>query len=599
MTTSRIRVLPLLALVVIAGPVRAEVGPVGGEFQVNTYTLRSQISPSVAANPGHDFVIVWQSGSYYGGGQDGSNSGIVGQRFDATGARSGGEFIVNTYTLGAQAVPAVAADPSGDFVVVWQSGTSYYGTDHQDGSASGVFLQRFDAAGARQGTETRANSTTRGRQAGPAVARDAAGDFVVVWQSGGYRFTQDGSSTGIFGQRFDAGGTPQGPEFQVNSYTTGQQALPAVASDPLGNFVVTWQDGYYGAGHDGSGPGIFARRFDNSGTPLGPDFQVNTYTTGQQLFPSVSSDALGNFVVVWQSGNYGIGQDGSGGGIFGQRFDNAGIPIGGEFQVNSYTTGTQSTPSVAADADGNFVVAWANGYYGAQITGQHFAASGVPVGLEFAVNTYTTGSRRTPRVAATPDGNFVVAWESAYGQDGDGSGVFAQRFRTTAFTAPDLIAGNRLVLRDDPLDARRKSLSVRADDPAIDLGGGTGSIDDPVLTGGHLRVRGGDFDDTYDMPAANWSVAGSGAARGYQYRDSALLAGPVKTVRIRRGRFKLVGRGAQLQHSLAMNPTPVTVVLQIGDRGQRYCTQYGGTIEYKPDVVYRGRRAPAPSQCPR
>src|SRR5262249_17893416 len=131
-------------------------------------------------------------------------------------------------------------------------------------------------------------------------------------------------------------------------------------------------------------------------------------------------------------------------------------------------------------------------------------------------------------------------------------------------------------------------------------GAGEGSIDDPTLTGGHLRVRGGTFDDTYDLPAgASWSVVGSGAARGYQYRDSALLAGPIKAVRIRRGRFKIVGRRAQLGHTLSTNPTPVTVVMQIGDRGQRYCAQYGGTTEYKPDVVYRGRRAPAPSACPK
>src|SRR5262249_18764908 len=159
--------------------------------------------------------------------------------------------------------------------------------------------------------------------------------------------------------------------------------------------------------------------------------------------------------------------------------------------------------------------------------------------------TYTTGSKQTPRVAATPDGNFVVAWQGAYGQDGSGAGVFAQRFRTTAFTAPDLIAGNRLVLRDAP-DPRRKSISVRADDPGIDRGGGTGPIDAPTLGGGHVRARSGTSDATYDMPAANWSAAGSGAASGYQYRDSALLAGPIKTVKIRRGRFKLVGRGAQL-----------------------------------------------------
>jgi hypothetical protein len=585
----------LLAALTIAAVARAEVGPLGGEFQANTYTAGFQGYPSVAANGAHEFVIVWQSSSYYGGNsQDGSGTGVFGQRFDAAGALAGGEFRVNTFTNGPQNFPNVASDPTGNFVVTWQSGSSsYYSGVWQDGSATGVFLQRYDPAGVPVGPESRVNTTTRGRQAQPAVARDAAGGFVVVWMSGGYRFQADGSATGIFGQRYDASGSPVGGEFQVNTTFPGPQTSPAVATDALGDFVVAWTNGYYGPAE------VRARRFDSAGTPLGPDFQVNTYTTGPQRLPSVASDALGNFVIAWQSGSYSSGQDGSGGGIFAQQYDSAGLPIGGEFQVNTYTTDNQNSPSVAADADGNFVVAWTSGYYGTTIVGQHFTAGAVPVGPEFQVNTYTTGSRRRPRVAATPDGNFVIAWEGAYGQDGSNRGVFGQRFRTTAFTAPDLIAGNRLVLRDGPLDPRKKSLSVRADDPAIDLGGGEGSIDDPVLSGGRVRVRSTQFDDTYELPAANWSASGTGTSRSYQYRDSALLAGPVKAIRIRRGRLKVVGRGAQLGHGLAINPTPVTVVLQIGDRGQRYCAQYGGTTEYKPDVVYRGRRAPAPSACPR
>ncbi|MGL4462065.1 MAG: hypothetical protein ACRC1K_07920, partial [Planctomycetia bacterium] len=33
-------------------------------------------------------------------------------------------------------------------------------------------------------------------------------------------------------------------------------------------------------------------------------------------------------------------------------------PAGVEFQVNTFTTNNQSQPSVAMDADGDFVVAW-------------------------------------------------------------------------------------------------------------------------------------------------------------------------------------------------------------------------------------------------
>jgi hypothetical protein len=54
-------------------------------------------------------------------GQDGDKSGIFGQLYDANGNPFGGEFQVNVYTTGHQIEPAVAMDPSGGFLVVWDS----------------------------------------------------------------------------------------------------------------------------------------------------------------------------------------------------------------------------------------------------------------------------------------------------------------------------------------------------------------------------------------------------------------------------------------------------------------------------------------------
>src|SRR5207245_1844636 len=142
----------------------------------------------------------------------------------------------------------------------------------------------------------------------PAAGMNASGDFVVVWQSYG----QDGSNDGIFGQRFNADGSPRGAEFRVNTYTANSQSRPSVAIDGSGNFVLVWQS----FGQDGSDWGIFGQRFGSNGARLGTEFQVNAYTTGYQKDPRVAADAIGNFVVVWNS----YGQDGSAGGIFAQRF---------------------------------------------------------------------------------------------------------------------------------------------------------------------------------------------------------------------------------------------------------------------------------------
>ena len=74
-------------------------------------------------------------------------------------------------------------------------------------------------------------------------------------------------------------------------------------------------------------------------TARADDVQVNTYTTGLQGFPSVSLDADGDFVVVWQSfGSSGTDDFFS---IQGQRFASDGSPVDSEFQVNTYTTSSQ------------------------------------------------------------------------------------------------------------------------------------------------------------------------------------------------------------------------------------------------------------------
>ena len=395
------------ALLVVLPAAAWSQAPAGTEFQVNTYTTSTQRLSAAASDANGDFVVVWSSD-----GQDGSGFGIFGQRYFASGAPRGGEFQVNSYTTNDQYFAVVASDANGNFVVVWQS-------TGQDGSGTGLFAQRFDASGLREGAEFRVNAYTTGEQIAPAVASDANGDFVVAWAAA------PGTSLDVFAQRFDSAGGAQGPAFPVNSYTTGAQWTPAVASDANGNFVVVWQS----YGQDGSDYGTFGRRFNASGVAQGSEFRVNSYTTNIQNYPAVASDANGDFVVVWLSD----GQDGSSVGVFGRRFDALGVPQGSEFRVNTYTTSAQFQADVASDASGNFVVVWTGSGQGdgSGIFGRRFDASGVPQGGEFRVNTSTPGSQTIPAVASDPDGDFVVVWES--GTDGSGDGVFGQRYGDLIF----------------------------------------------------------------------------------------------------------------------------------------------------------------------
>jgi hypothetical protein len=387
----------------------AQVKPVGPEFQVNTYTTDFQIYPSVAAAPSGQFVVVWASYD-----QDLSYGGIFGQRYDSDGTRLGSEFQVNTFTEEDQYFPAVTADAAGDFVVVW---ASYF----QDGDEFGVFGQRFAADGTPAGGEFQVNTYAYGYQGFPAVASAPDGAFLVVWMS----TEQDGNDFGVFGQRYDTNGDPAGAEFLVNTHVNDYQGGPNVAADGNGNFVVVWNS----FDQDGNGYGIFGQKLNGTGGIVGPEFQVNTFTQDDQLAPAVAADARGNFVVAWQS-NF---QDASDSSVFAQRFNASGTRLGSEFRVHAESVDGRSTPSLAADPNGNFVVAWTadDPVSGQDVFGRHFDSSGSPTGAEFQVNTYTTASQSYQAVAADAHGNFAVVW-SSFGQDGDGFGVFGRRLSAEA-----------------------------------------------------------------------------------------------------------------------------------------------------------------------
>jgi hypothetical protein len=375
----------------------------GGEFRLNSYTTGTQHAVSVAMEEGGDFVAVWQ-------GYGADARGVHGRRFDAAGQPRGPEFLIAAGDTARRS--SLATTPAG-FVVVWEAGDEYY---------SGIFGRRFSRDGSALGAEFRVNVSTTGYPFLPSVAADAQGGFLVVWSSQHV----DGDSHAVVGRRFDAAGAG-GQEFVVNALTTGYQIWPRAAFAPDGGFAVAWQGSPgWPAPND-----VFLRRFEAAGAPLGPEFVVNTFRGGQQVLPALAFGRDGRAIVVW------MGEEPTGGfdswGVFAQRFEPSGQPANREFRVHAEGFGAQSEGEVAFDRSGGFLVVWHTGESPVEVAGRHFEATGVPRGLEFRINTFTTGDQHLAAVAADPFGNFVVAWASgAYPpgtpQDGDRFGVFAQRF---------------------------------------------------------------------------------------------------------------------------------------------------------------------------
>ncbi|WP_290428436.1 cadherin domain-containing protein [Thermocoleostomius sinensis] len=352
-------------------------------------------------------------------------------------ATPGNEFRVNTTTENSQVTygpfsstdhrttRAVAADAEGNFVVVWSS-------QGQDDPAEpvgwGVYAQRYNKDGVAQGGPILVNQghVVTGDQISAAVAMDADGDFIVTWSSYAFYQPLDRDGFGVFAQRFSRTGATQGSTFLVNTTTTGNQEDSDIATLADGRFIVTWTS----RTHNHSD--VYTCLYSATGAALGPEILVNSTTTGDQRNSSVAVDAQGRFVVVWES----EGQDGSRSGIYAQIFAANGDKLGGEFRVNTYTTNDQKHPSVAIDADGDFVITWSSdgqdgngwGVYARRFKIDESAAN-KRIEKDVAdvrVNHVVSGSQQYSAVAMDANGNYTITWTSAV--SGSGNDVLYRRY---------------------------------------------------------------------------------------------------------------------------------------------------------------------------
>ncbi len=370
----------------------------GPEFLVNTYTASSENNPAIDMDSNGNSVVVWQ-------GRQGPIA-VYGQQYDATGTPVGNEFLVSPPIGGGdQFDPDVAVDASGNFVAVW------------DGA--GIHGQRFDSTGNQLGATFLVNSNSWDLVSSPAVAMSSDGDSVVVW-------VDATSGLGrVFGQRYSAAGDKEGDIVRIDT-TEGNNGYPAVAMNGNGDFVVAWTV------QDSERTDVYGQRFDASGAKSGDEFRISSSAFPRNDAPSIAADVNGNFVVSWLSG-FGTSTPGR---IVGQRYAASGTKLGTEFFADSSNWNGLDAPSIALDPNhGEFLIVWTGVVDAdADVYGQRFDSSGVKLGDEFRINSYTTSTQRGPAVAADLDGDYVTVWNS-WGQDGSGNGVFGKMLQSNY--APD------------------------------------------------------------------------------------------------------------------------------------------------------------------
>jgi hypothetical protein len=376
---------------------------------VNSVAPGNQLGPVVAMNGNGDIVVVWEDNSSDDDGNE--NFDIFARGLQPGGCESFHDIAANApLTAGQQEHPAAAMDAAGGFVVAYR--------DDNDGNGKGqIYARGFDGDGNKVFSLVPVNSVSTGEQRNPALGMAPDGTFVVAWEDDSNK--DDGSGNyDIHARVFAPNGGEKVADLIVNIDTDGQQLAPAVAMAPNGDFIVAWEDD-----KDGNGTfQIYARGFNEDGTPKFGPFTVNSVNTGQQLAPAIAVDDSGRFVVVWEDDSN--GSDGSGNhDIFARGFDAGGAETFSDLPVNGSPAGHQRIPAIAGRPDGNFVVVWEddsdnNGAF--QIYARGFDSSGAEIFPEATVNSESEGQQLRPSVGVDATGLFVVAWED----DMDKNGVF-------------------------------------------------------------------------------------------------------------------------------------------------------------------------------
>jgi ELWxxDGT repeat protein len=362
-----------------------------GTDLTDTIFVRSSngIQPAVATFSNGDFVIIWsrRSGAVYGSnGVVDSGEKIVGQRYNSLGDPTGDEFVVNeTFPKHPDADPAIAVLQDGGFVVTWTSGFPRFNdTTTPDGSSAGVFGQRYDANGNKVGSDFQVNTISSDDQYDSSIAALSNGGFIVAWTS----VNASSNTRQVSIQRYDANAIKVGGEIGIpNTYDT-----PSITALGNGGFAVS---------------GDQSLQFYNSdGTRVGNGIFPSSMTENPVLgagFRSVSALNDGGLVILGQAGSSLVAQRYTANGV---RNGNAVIVPGG-------------TPaSVEGLSNGGFIVVSHKTLNNTQA--QRFDANGNPVGVAFDIRDPASSGfggrensefiQENSNIAALSNGGFLVTW---------------------------------------------------------------------------------------------------------------------------------------------------------------------------------------------
>ena len=252
----------------------ADGAPQGGAFVVASGGI-DRVAPSLAGLTGGGFAAGWWEGFR------GPNVRV----YDAQGQPLGGKELVSSNTIGSGV--SLVGLPSGGF----EAAVAY------GGNTSGIFKQRFDAAGGKDGSLV---GMASGVTSVPVATALPGGGTAWAW----YRLPDQGGAE-WFARTYNASGSASSGAVQVASASDGSFLPPSITVASDSTLFVAWAE------NDGSGwmrkarqltpAGQHAARVD--GTPWTQEFSLASYDANDSTPPQLVR--LGQSVVAVYGGAHG------------------------------------------------------------------------------------------------------------------------------------------------------------------------------------------------------------------------------------------------------------------------------------------------------
>ncbi|HEX3857367.1 MAG TPA: hypothetical protein VHY30_08735 [Verrucomicrobiae bacterium] len=444
----------------------------GTEYPVIGSLPGDQVFPDAAVTPNGGFVV-WQDNI-----TDGSGWGVSARRLDSTLSGTLGTFRVNVQGTNDQENPRVALLKNGGAVFTWQGGAESYqqiyarfltptntwlttndvlvnaqaSTNLSYSYSTNTTLTittNWDHAHIRitgyttnatttVTTNTIASSSALNFRINPAVAVLNNSNVVVVWAS----FDQASSSSlqDVYGQILSPAGQKIGGEFLINQFLPYNQRTPTIAPLQNGGFVVAWvseqerliapslgSNSTYSAASAVVTPSvdIYARLYDGNGIAKTNEFLVNT-DSNPCANPSVAAAADGSFMVAWSGRD--VVNVTNGWDVYARPFSSTGIG-GTTVRLNTYLYGNQYAPRISA-VGLDYLAVWTSLRQDGSREGvfrQFVHSDGTLVGGELRVNTTTVSQQMQPVVASDGVDQFIAVWTS-YAGSPYSFDLFAQRY---------------------------------------------------------------------------------------------------------------------------------------------------------------------------